>query len=72
MGKKKNANANTNVNTNTNSDQEQEKTPYFIATRRIYVDKKGNEFLTKKLNLLGRMYKNSCTDKACDRNNGYN
>ena len=57
MGKKKNANA--NVNTNTNSDQEQEKTPYFIATRRIYVDKKGNEFLTKKLNLLGRMYNNA-------------
>ena len=47
MGKKKNANANVNTNTNTNSDQEQEKTPYFIATRRIYVDKKGNEFLTK-------------------------
>ena len=49
MGKKE------SMTTKLNSD----KKPYFIATRRIYVDKKGNEFLTKKLNLLGRMYNNA-------------
>ena len=31
-------------------------TPSFIATRRICVDESGEKFITKKLNLLGRMY----------------
>ena len=53
MGKKK------SNSINTNSKMKQDNIPYFIATRRIYVDKKGNEFLTKKLNLLGRMYNNA-------------